>query len=119
MAISIRTARRLFAEELRYTAHLQSRALINAIATTPREHFLDPGPWRILSPLNIFSPGGSAYWTSDDADPRHLYHDVLIALDEPRRLNNGRPSFLTFLLDQLKLSPRMHVVHIGAGLGLL
>ena len=26
------------------------------------------------------------------ADPRHVYHDVLIALDEARGLNNGQPS---------------------------
>jgi len=29
------------------------------------------------------------YWTSDDADPRHVYHDVLIATDEERGINNG------------------------------
>jgi GNAT superfamily N-acetyltransferase len=78
------TARRGYAEELRFTAPIRSPAVVAAFAAVPRERFLGPGPWRILSPM---SPG--EYWTTEDADPRHLYHDVLAAIDEPRRLNNG------------------------------
>ena len=57
------------------------------------------------------------YWTTEDADPRHLYHDVLIAIDEKRRLNNGQPSLWARLYDQLHLSRGEHVVHVGAGVG--
>jgi protein-L-isoaspartate(D-aspartate) O-methyltransferase len=32
------------------------------------------------------------YWTTVNANPRHVYHDVLIALDETRGINNGQPS---------------------------
>jgi protein-L-isoaspartate(D-aspartate) O-methyltransferase len=45
------------------------------------------------------------YRTTADADPRAVYHDVLIALDEARAINNGQPSLWAFLLDQLDILP--------------
>jgi protein-L-isoaspartate(D-aspartate) O-methyltransferase len=108
----IKQARRWFAEELRHTAHVRSLSVVEAFATVPREHFVGPGPWRILSPL-----GGPDYWTTDDSDPRRLCHDVLVAIDETRRLNNGQPSLWAALFDQLGLAPGARVVHVGAGLG--
>ena len=57
------------------------------------------------------------YWTTEDADPRHVYHDVLIAIDEERRPNNGQPSLWARLYDQLELTRGSHVVHVGAGTG--
>jgi protein-L-isoaspartate(D-aspartate) O-methyltransferase len=112
MADTIAQARRSYAEELRFTARLGSRAVIDAFATVPRERFCGPGPWRILSPMAM-----GEYWTTEDADPRHLYHDVLIAIDEERRLNNGQPSLWARMYDQLELSHGAHVVHVGAGTG--
>jgi protein-L-isoaspartate(D-aspartate) O-methyltransferase len=81
-------ARRWFAEELRHTARVRSPAVIEAFATVPRELFAGPGPWRVLSPMVM----GEGYWTTRDADPAHLCHDILVAIDEGRRLNNGQPS---------------------------
>ncbi len=49
MRSSIEEARRRYAEELRFTAKLGSRAVIDAFATVPREHFFGPGPWCLLS----------------------------------------------------------------------
>jgi protein-L-isoaspartate(D-aspartate) O-methyltransferase len=95
-APDIKQARRWFAEELRHTAHVRSLNVVEAFATVPREHFVGPGPWRVLSPL-----GGPDYWTTDDSDPRRLCHDVLVAIDETRRLNNGQPSLWAALFDQL------------------
>jgi protein-L-isoaspartate(D-aspartate) O-methyltransferase len=112
MAASVEKARRRYAEELRFTAGLRSHAVIHAFATVPREDFFGPGPWRVLSPMAL-----GAYWTTEDADPRHLYHDVLIAIDEERRLNNGQPSLWARMYDQLQLRDGAHVVHIGAGTG--
>jgi protein-L-isoaspartate(D-aspartate) O-methyltransferase len=112
MAGSIEEARLCYAEELRFTAKLGSRAVIDAFATVPRERFLGPGPWRVLSPMAM-----AEYWTTEDADPRRLYHDVLIAIDEERRLNNGQPSLWARMYDQLELSRGGHVVHVGAGIG--
>jgi protein-L-isoaspartate(D-aspartate) O-methyltransferase len=109
---TIEEARQRYAEELRFTAKLRSRPVVDAFATVPRERFLGPGPWRVLSPMAT-----AEYWTTEDADPRHLYHDVLIAIDEGRRLNNGQPSLWARMYDQLELSRGDHVVHVGAGLG--
>ena len=44
------------------------------------------------------------YWTTADADPRSVYHDVLIALDETRQINNGQPSLWAYLFDQLDIA---------------
>ena len=112
MVDSIEVARQRYAEELRFTAKLGSRAVVEALATVPRERFLGPGPWRVLSPMAM-----PEYWTTEDADPRHLYHDVLIAIDKERRLNNGQPSLWARMYDQLELSRGDHVVHVGAGTG--
>jgi protein-L-isoaspartate(D-aspartate) O-methyltransferase len=51
MVGSIEQARHWYAEELRFTAKVGSRAVIDAFATVPRELFFEPGPWRILSPM--------------------------------------------------------------------
>ncbi|HEY4041155.1 MAG TPA: methyltransferase domain-containing protein [Rhodopila sp.] len=109
---AIKMARRWFAEELRHTACLQSPAVVEAFATVPREHFVGPGPWHILSPARL-----AEYWTTADADARHLYHDVLVAIDEARRINNGQPSLWAHLYDELQLAEGARVVHVGAGLG--
>jgi protein-L-isoaspartate(D-aspartate) O-methyltransferase len=103
--------RRRYAEELAYTAHLTSPAVIRAVARVPRERYLGRGPWR------IFQPYARSYWTTPDADPRHLYHDVLVAIDETRMLNNGQPSFLAFLIQALDLQEGDHAVHVGCGTG--
>ena len=111
---SIEKARRWFAEDLRYCAGVRSKAVVEAFAAVPRERFLGPGPWRLRSPMGALP---IAYWTTDDADPHHLYHDVLVAIDERRRLNNGQPSLWARLYDDLELRPGERVVHVGAGTG--
>jgi protein-L-isoaspartate(D-aspartate) O-methyltransferase len=103
--------RHYYAEELRAVANLQSEALVRAFAKVPREHFLGPGPWQ------VFTPQSESEWTTKDADPRHLYHNLLVTIDAERHLNNGYPSFLAFLIDELQLQPGEHLVHIGCGTG--
>ena len=68
MRHSIEESRLRYAEELRFTAKVGSRAVVKAFASVPRERFLGPGPWRVLSPMAL-----GQYWTMEDADPRHLY----------------------------------------------
>jgi protein-L-isoaspartate(D-aspartate) O-methyltransferase len=104
-------ARQFYAEELRAVADLQSESLVQAFAKVPREHFLGPGPWQVRS------PGSEGYWTTKDTDPRRLYHNILVAIDASRQLNNGHPGFLAFLLDELKLQPGDRAVHVGCGTG--
>jgi len=103
--------RRRYAEEIRIKANLRSEALVTAFANVSREHFLGPGPWQIINPANRKFP------VTEVADPRHLYQDVLAAIDPARDLNNGQPSYLAFCLDSLDLHPGDSVLHVGCGLG--
>lgn len=111
MMTDLDLARHSYAEELRAVANIQSEALVRAFAKVPREHFLGAGPWQ------VFSPTSESDWTTKDADPKHLYHNLLVVIDSERRLNNGHPSFLAFLIDQLELKAGEYVVHIGCGPG--
>ncbi|HZB55563.1 MAG TPA: methyltransferase domain-containing protein [Reyranella sp.] len=107
---SLAQARRWFAEELRVIGHLLDERVIDAFATVPRERFAGPGPWRILH----FADG---YWTTPDADPRRLYHNVLIALDEERRLNIGEPLLWARHFDRIGVKDGDRVLQIGTGSG--
>lgn len=49
----IEAARRSYAEELRFTAHIRSRAVFTAFAAVPRERFVGAGPWRVRSPMDM------------------------------------------------------------------
>jgi protein-L-isoaspartate(D-aspartate) O-methyltransferase len=46
-----------------------------------------------------------------------LSHNVLVAIDPGRWLNNGHPSFLAWLIEQLELKDGQSVYHVGAGTG--
>jgi len=107
--------RRFYAEEIRAVAHLRSAALVEAFARVPRERFLGPGPWQILA--SGAEAMGAQYWTTEDADPRHLCHNVLVAIDAARQLNNGQPSALAVWLDELDLRPGDRFLHVGCGVG--
>ena len=110
-SIDLETARHCYAEELRCTAPiLTNEAVVQAFAAVPREEFLPPGPWRIIPPWR------NAY-TTPDADPRWLYHNVLVAIDQTRDLNNGEPRLWAYLLDQLGIRAGESIVHVGAGTG--
>jgi protein-L-isoaspartate(D-aspartate) O-methyltransferase len=109
MNIPIEAARQFYAEELQYLAHLKSRAVFTAFATVPRERFVGPGPWLVL--------GSGEFRMTEDADPRHVYHNVLIALDEAKGINNGQPSMWARFLDQLDVRANDHVLHLGCGTG--
>ena len=100
-----------FAEEIRHRAHIRSGRLLGAIAAVPRERFLPEGPWRIRSDLV------ADYWTTESADPAHLYHDVLVAIDEARELDNGLPSLWAYLFDAMVIREGEQVVHVGCGTG--
>jgi protein-L-isoaspartate(D-aspartate) O-methyltransferase len=107
---SLAEARRQFAEELRVVSHVGSDRLVRAFATVPRERFAGPGPWRILHE-------GDGYWSTPDADPHWLYHNVLVALDEKRGLNIGGPSLWAFHFDRIGVRQGERVLQIGAGSG--
>jgi protein-L-isoaspartate(D-aspartate) O-methyltransferase len=112
MSTDLEHTRIEFAESLRQTVGLRSAALVRAFGMVPREHFIGPGPWKILVPPNLL-----AYRDTPDADPRYLYANVLVAIDASRRLNNGEPAALARWLDTLDLAPGERFLHIGCGVG--
>jgi len=103
--------RRCYAEEVRAVAGLRSRALAEAFAVVPREHYLGPGPWQLYKPVLM------TYVPTETADPRELYHDVLVGIDLTKTLNNGQPSGLAAWMDHLELQSGERLVHVGCGVG--
>jgi len=107
---SLEQTRRWFAEDLRMTCHLRDERIVAAFAAVPRERFVGPGPWRIRHMVD-------GYWTTPDDDPRRLYHNVLIALDEGRGLNTGEPGLWARHFDRIGIANGSKVLQIGAGAG--
>lgn len=108
--VPLAVARRAFAEELRFIAHVGDPRVVEAFAAVPRERFVGAGPWRVYHL-------GDGYWSTPDADPRHLYHNVLVALDEATGLNTGEPSLWAYHFDRLGIHRGDRVLQIGAGSG--
>jgi len=111
-ALPAADARRFLAEEIRVSANIRSTRIVDALATVPRERYLPEGPWLIRG----VGDAGSGRRT-DDADARHVYHDVAIAIDPDRNLYNGQPSLIARWLDALRLDEGQRVVHVGCGSG--
>ena len=111
--LSIEEARHWFAEDLRAAAPVvHNPEIIEAFAKVPREKFLGEGPWRIR-PREFSRPR----YLTPTAEPHHVYHDLLISIDDALDLNNGQPSLWAFVLDQLGLRPGERVMQVGAGVG--
>jgi protein-L-isoaspartate(D-aspartate) O-methyltransferase len=108
--------RRFFAEEVRAAAALQegptTERVLDAFAEVPREKHAGSGPWMVRSPLF-----GLASRRTPNADPTHLYHNVLIALDEERGINIGEPSLWARFLSWTPIAEGSSVLQVGAGSG--
>ena len=109
---SLEAQRQFFSEEIRMCSNIQSAALVEALALVAREQFLPPGPWTIRGEGDM----GPARQTRD-ADPRHVYHNISIAIDAARQLYNGAPGTVAPWIDWLGLKPGGRVLHVGCGLG--
>jgi protein-L-isoaspartate(D-aspartate) O-methyltransferase len=103
--------RTLFAQLITASAGVTDRqgGLVTAFASTARERFLGPGPWRIFTPIG--------YVTTPSDDPALLYQDVTVALSEERRINNGQPVLHAVGLSALAPKAGEKAVHVGAGTG--
>src|SRR4029078_8876651 len=103
--------RQFFAEELEAVCRLRSPQLVKAFAMVPREQFLGPGPWMVLSEnpsmaaATSFGGTGLGLRETPDADPGRLYHNIAVAIDPSRQLFNGQPGTLAVWLDTLDLAP--------------
>ena len=80
-----------------------------AFASTPRENFLGPPPWKIFT--------RSGYVVTNSDDPAVLYQDVVVSLGFDGHLNNGQPSLHAICLAALAPQKGERVVHVGAGTG--
>jgi len=111
--------RRFYANEVRFAAGINSLALVEAFARVPRERFLGPGPWELGSPnVRAMSAMGLMQVTYIPvADPRDLYHNVVVAIDKAADINNGQPSALACWIDALDIKPGARVYHLGCGVG--
>ena len=111
--MDLRDRRRFYAEEIQVLANIRTPGLVEALANVPREKFLPPGPWLIRSEIDY---GGGPRQTPD-ADPCHVYHNVVIAIDPERQLFNGAPSLLCICIDALGLTPGARALHVGCATG--
>jgi len=83
--------------------------LAAAFASTPREHFVGPPPWKVSTM--------SGYIETPTDDPTFLYQDIVVALGTEGPLNNGEPTLHASCLSTLALKRGERVVHVGAGTG--
>jgi len=114
-SMPLENCRRFYAEEIQYAANIKSPVLIEAFARVPREDFLGSGPWQIAIP--DLATGRVEYLTTASADPRHLCHNVVVALDASRYLNNGQPGSVASWIAALDLQLGNRVFHLGCGVG--
>ncbi len=110
----IERIRRYFAEEISSYSGLNSEALVEALASVPREKFLNPGPWSILG---LDADMAIKWRLTPSADPRHVYHNVAIALDPARQLFNGQPGTICRYLDALQIKAGERAFHLGCATG--
>jgi len=107
----------LAAARARYVAliakreRISSPRLLEALTAVPREDFLPRGRWRIKS------EAARSYRLTPDADPVHLYDNVLVAIDARRKLDTGLPSLWAHFIDVLDIKAKDRVIQIGCGLG--
>jgi protein-L-isoaspartate(D-aspartate) O-methyltransferase len=83
--------------------------LATALASTRREGFVGPPPWKIFTPVG--------YIEAPSDDPAFLYQDVVVSLGTDSPLNNGQPTLHAFCLAALAPKSGEQVIHIGAGSG--
>ena len=104
--------RRWFAEEIRWASGVTNERIISAFAEVPRELFLPKGPWQISTAMILES-----YRITPDAQPHHLYHNVMVAIDSCLELNSALPSYVASLIEIASIKEGAFVAQVGAGLG--
>ena len=88
----------------------EDSAIAEVFASTRREDFVGPPPWRIFGGER--EDGGCIV-----DDPAALYQDVLVQLKREAAINNGQPSLHALCLAVLRMRPGETAVHVGTGTG--
>jgi protein-L-isoaspartate(D-aspartate) O-methyltransferase len=88
---------------------LPGSELASTFASTPRENFVGPPPWKIFA--------GRNYIETPSDDPACLYQDVVVSLGTEAPLNNGQPTLHALCIAALNPKKGERVIHIGAGTG--
>jgi protein-L-isoaspartate(D-aspartate) O-methyltransferase len=114
-ALDLVSLRKAYARRVYFTPGADDPRLESALTEVRREDFIGPGPWDV--PVLGGGAAGSNYRRTPDDDPQWLYQDAVIGLIPSKELNNGMPSFLTFLVSLGRAAEGEHAVHIGAGVG--
>jgi protein-L-isoaspartate(D-aspartate) O-methyltransferase len=110
MGVSVEELRRFYARVVVPQAEsAEDSRLVSAFATVPRERFVGPGPWQVIT--------ASGYIETPSDDLAYLYQDVVVALAAERRINNGQPSLHAASIAAANPSTGETVLHIGAGTG--
>jgi len=101
------TLRHSYARRIAQLADTRNARIEQAFSEIPRETFLPPSPWTVISL-------GDVRQTDELAD---IYDNVLVAIDRKRGINNGEPALHAGWLDAVSPQPGDHVIHVGAGTG--
>lgn len=101
--------RAFYARQMAAASRSTDPRIERAFELVPREAFLPPGPWHILSAGNSLR--------TPSADPIHLYQNVLVALDRAKGINNGEPFLHAAWIGAVAPRPGETVVQVGAGAG--
>lgn len=99
--------RQRYAAKVAEAARIKDLRVEHAFASVPREDFLPPPPWTVISL-------GTAVQTSDIDD---IYANVLVAIDRKRGINNGEPALHAAWMEIAGPQPGETVIHVGAGTG--
>ncbi len=105
----LRDHRAFFAKLITASAGVPEGPVRAAFAATPREQFVGPGPWQIMT--------ATGYVETPSSDPAFLYQDVLIALKKGGPINNGQPTLHALCLGALHIQEGERILHVGAGTG--
>lgn len=107
-----------FIDQLRVLAALKNNPATDrtlaAFKSIAREDFAGKGPWKLRSALSDVTLPPRL---TPDAEPKWLYHSVLIVLDEEKGINIGDPSLWVGLLARADVQPGARVLQVGAGVG--
>lgn len=107
-----------FVDQLRILAALEDGPVTDrtlaAFKSVAREDFAGRGPWKVRSAL---ASADLRLQPTPDADPKWLYHSVLIVLDEDKGINIGDPSLWARLLVRTDIQPGARILQVGAGVG--